>query len=105
MRGLPAPLIDIPETQTVAAGQVAAVLTRYAGPGPWERISRYYELADGHRVRDFQNPVGEVWSACELLVATFWGYRVRLAVFPKRDFEECLKACCQQIQPPVPPEA
>lgn len=104
MQGLPAPLIDIPETQTVSAWQVAAVLTRYVGPGPWQRISRYYELADGHRVRDFQSPDGEVWSACELLIGTVWGYRVRLAVFPKCDFERCFEVCCKQIQPVAPSE-
>lgn len=104
MNGLPAPLFDVPDTQTVSAGLVAAVLARHAGPGPWERISTYYVLPPDHRVRDFRNPAGEVWSACELLVGTLRGFRVQLAVFPKRDFARCAEACrahaAQANQPP-----
>lgn len=105
MQRLPVPLIDIPETQTVSAGKVVEVLTRYAGCGPWQRITGYYELPEGHRARDFQGPEGEIWSACELLVGTVWGYRVRLAIFPKCDMERCLQSCCQDLNMPAPDKA
>lgn len=99
-KGLSAPLIDIPETQTVSAGRVSAVLERYVGPGPWQRASGYYELPEGHRVRDFVGPCGEMFSACELLVGTVRGYKVRLAVFPKCPLDECILVCCNLLRTP-----
>ena len=97
-KGLPAPLIDIPDTQTVSAGRVSAVLDRYVAPGPWERISRYYELNDGHRARDFQGPNGDVWIGCELLVGTVHGYKVRLAVFPKCQCAHFIELCARIVE-------
>ena len=98
LQGLPAPLIDIPETETVSAGRVISVLERYISPGPWQRVSCYYRIDDTHRARDFEGPGGEVWVACELLVGTVHGYKIRLAVFPKGQQTLFWPQCCKAAE-------
>lgn len=76
------PLFDVPENQTVSSGLVAALLARHVHAGAWVRSTPYYALDDQHRARDFCDEQGQVWSACEVLYATPWGWRIRLVLAP-----------------------
>ena len=74
---------DIPETRTVSAGLVAAILGRVREGSQWRRASPYYLVATECRARDFQDETGCVWCACEVQMDTPHGFRTRLVLLPK----------------------
>lgn len=78
---------NIPTEQCVTAGHVIGLLQKYVDDACWTRASSYYfyEGNESMRVRDFEGPNQETWSAFEVAMTIGLHYSYRLVIVPKHE--------------------